>query len=522
MPIIEGPNSEGVTHCRDERLVEGSSVWSTIAPCTDRLLRLNGVGQLVPPVTIRTLPDDALLKIFKSFVDSTKLHGSASDEWHTLVHVCRRWRYLAFTSPRHLNLQLLCKLPGRSVKQMLDIWPDLPIYIHAIGDLTTKKERDDYAAALALNHRISGIHFDKSDSAWEAFTPLMERPFPALTYFWIRPPVPTKNPIPRFFLSGSAPGLQDLILSDIPFPTLPELLLSTANLVRLQYNGIPRSGYISPQAMVAGLSALTRLQSLSLTFESPKDFPDMSIRIPSPHTRTLLPALTHLCLFGVPDYVEGLVAQINAPSLRSVIILLFHQEVSDVSELATFVRHADKLSFIDRAEVTFARGFICIILSQEVLVGKVDPKTLVFKFPHIKWRTWPPYLAELWASCFLTPSPFEYLRMDSPDSSRDIIDDPDPQWLELLRPFSAVKDLRLSRSAASRVAQALGRMPPERVMEVLPALEIVFVSGLNPFGPVKEAICEFADARQLSGHPVSIHWEGEFTIGSKEMDRCGL
>jgi hypothetical protein len=46
-------------------------------------------------------------------------------------------------------------------------------------------------------------------------------------------------------------------------------------------------------------------------------------------------------------------------------------------------------------------------------------------------------------------------------------------------------------------------------MEVLPALENVFISGLEPFGPVKEAISEFADARQLSGYPVSIcDWEG--------------
>ena len=402
---------------------------------------------------------------------------------------------------------------------MLHIWPELPIYIHAIGDLTTKKERDDYVAALALDHRVSGIHLDKSDSAWEAFAPLMQRPFPVLTHLWIQLNFrySIKDSISHSFLGRSAPSLRDIFLVGVSFPTLPELLLSTANLVRLQYNDIPRSGYISPQAMVAGLSALTRLESLSLTFQSPKDLPDMAIRIPSPHTRTLLPALTHLCLFGVPDYVEGLVAQIDAPSLGSVIILLFHQEVPDVSELATFVRRAEKLSLIDRAEVTFAYGFICILLSQEVLAGKVDPKTLVFNFPYTKWRSWPPYLAELWASFFPTPSPFECLRMEGPDSSQDIIDDPDPQWLELLRPFSAVRNLRLSRSAASRVTQTLGRIPPKRVMEVLPALEIVSISGLNPFGPVKEAISEFADARQLFGYPVSIRWDGELTIGSKEM-----
>jgi hypothetical protein len=49
----------------------------------------------------------------------------------------------------------------------------------------------------------------------------------------------------------------------------------------------------------------------------------------------------------------------------------------------------------------------------------------------------------------------------------------------------------------------------ELVTEVLPALENVFISGLEPFGPMKEAISDFADARRVAGHPVSIcDWEG--------------
>ena len=87
----------------------------------------------------------------------------------------------------------------------------------------------------------------------------------------------------------------------------------------------------------------------------------------------------------------------------------------------------------------------------------------------------------------------------------DVIDDPDAQWLELLRPFNTMKHLHLYRAAVSRVAQALGRHPLERVMEVLPALENVFLSGLEHFGPVKDAMSEFADARQVSGRPVSIY-----------------
>ena len=157
MPIIEGPNSEGAIHCGNEQLFSDRSAGSTIAHRTLQFLTV--VDQLVQQVTIGILPDDVLLKLFKLFVDAKELYQTESDTAdvrHTLVHVCQRWRYLAFSPPRHLDLQLLCKIPWRSVNEMLDIWPQLPIYIYAMGYLVIEKES---IAALRLNHRVSGIRF---------------------------------------------------------------------------------------------------------------------------------------------------------------------------------------------------------------------------------------------------------------------------------------------------------------------------------------------------------------------------
>jgi len=212
---------------------------------------------------------------------------AASEEWRILVHVCRRWRNLAFTSPRHLNLQLYFIPPYKSIKKMLDIWPELPIYVHDFSYPSDEAE-DDAAAALSLNYRVSIIRLEKtSASAWETFASLMQHPFPALTHLSVSPYLPIKNPISHSFLGGSAPCLQDLHLIKLPFPTLPELLLSSTNLVRLWHDDIPPSGYISPQAMATGLSALTRLESLSLTFRSPQSLPDREIQLPPPPTRIL-------------------------------------------------------------------------------------------------------------------------------------------------------------------------------------------------------------------------------------------
>jgi len=151
----------------------------------------------------------------------------------------------------------------------------------------------------------------------------MQHPFPSLTHLWVHPPF-QQSVISCSFLGGSAPSLLDLALIGVPFPQLVELLLSATNLVHLRYNNFTGSGYIPPQAMVTGLSMLTRLESLSLTFESPRDIPDRAIRTPPPHTHTLLPALTYLYFKGPSEYMEDFVAQIDAPLLESVQIRKFY------------------------------------------------------------------------------------------------------------------------------------------------------------------------------------------------------
>ena len=367
-----------------------------------------------------------------------------------------------FTSPCHLNLVLLCQSPYRSAEEMLDIWPELPIYIHDFGH-SLKEARDDLVAALRLNHRVSGIRLnDTSSSGWETFGPLMQQSFPALTHLWLQPFF-QKPGISCSFLGRSAPSLQDLILVGIPVPSLVELLLSATNLVCLLYDDIPCSEYISPQAMVTGLSTLTRLESLSLIFQSPQSLPDRAIRIPPPHTCTLLPALAHLCFKGAPEYMEDLVAQTDAPSLESVQITLFNQEVLEVSELAKFSHHADKLSIPHQAEVILKYYSISITLSLKLRLGNVDPKTLVLKLTCHASASWILYLARFCASCLPSLSPFESLHIDVSVYHRwqNIIDNLYPQWLELLHLFNAVKDLHLSKTAASHVTQALRGLPVE-------------------------------------------------------------
>jgi hypothetical protein len=88
------------------------------------------------------------------------------------------------------------------------------------------------------------------------------------------------------------------------------------------------------------------------------------------------------------------------------------------------------------------------------------------------------------------------------------------QWLELLDPFTSVKDLVLSKDLVRLVAPALQELAKESVTGVLPALQNLFLNELQPPIPVQEAIDQFITARQLSGHPINVHRrdgeEGEY------------
>ena len=81
------------------------------------------------------------------------------------------------------------------------------------------------------------------------------------------------------------------------------------------------------------------------------------------------------------------------------------------------------------------------------------------------------------------------------------------QWLELLRPYTAVKSLYTSRQFKSHIALALQELVGERVTEVLPVLQTLFLEKGLPLETIQEAIGQFVAARQLAGHPIAVsHW----------------
>jgi hypothetical protein len=77
------------------------------------------------------------------------------------------------------------------------------------------------------------------------------------------------------------------------------------------------------------------------------------------------------------------------------------------------------------------------------------------------------------------------------------------QWLELLRPFTAVKSLYLSwlGKFQPNLASALQELAGGRTTEILPSLQNIFLEMFEPSRAFHEAIGQFVATR---GHPIAV------------------
>ena len=178
---------------------------------------------------------------------------------------------------------------------------------------------DNILAALGHKDRVCGIVFRHiSTSLWEEALAAMQVPLPALTRLDLVSEDKAMPVVPDSFLEGPAPRLRSLYMARIPFPGLPRLLSYATDLVDLELYDIPQSGYISPDQMATCLSMLTSLETLRLEFEFPRPRHIQERARPPPQTRSALPALTYFTFRGVSEYLEDLVAGIDAPFLEEL------------------------------------------------------------------------------------------------------------------------------------------------------------------------------------------------------------
>jgi hypothetical protein len=293
-------------------------------------------------------------------------------------------------------------------------------------------------------------------------------------------------------------------LFGIPFPGLLNPLLSATHLVHIRLSNIPHSGYISPEAIVALLSVLSSLETLSLEFRSPQSRPDWENRSLPPLERFILPALYEVRFKGVSEYLEDLVTFIDAPQLNYFHITFFNQIDFDTPRLAQFINCTPTFRACDEAYVQIDDNFAGVRLPSGfrtlgIAVSCREPD----------WQL--SSLAQVCNSFLHHVSTVEDLYIEHRYSQLVWKDDAieNTLWLDLLLPFTAVKNLYLSEEFALGVAAALQELVGDRITEVLPSLQNIFVEGLELSGPFWENFGQFVTARQLSGHPGAISIRNE-------------
>ena len=419
-----------------------------------------------------------------------------------MTQVCRRWRNIIFGSPRRLDLRVICTnaTPART---SLGIWPPFPIVVYCENaSAVDEKGLSNIIAALEHRDRISDVHlFDTNGPALEKVLAIMEEPFHTLEVFHLSSFDESVPVFPETFSAGSAPRLRSLTLSGIPFSTSHKFILSISQVESLYLLDIPNSGYISPEEMVTFLAALPNLKYLHIGFRSPPPRPIQTNW--SPLTRAILPALTFLYFSGVSEYFEDIVARIDTPSLEWLDIAFFMDLVFHIPRLHDFIDRTKSLGSHNQAFMEFSSMEIKIMFGLSFHL-EVRCERLDWQLSSISqiFSEQPSLLShaeqlELCENLALARTTWK----TEPDMDSSL-------WLELFRLFTSVQSLYLSETLVPPVAVALQELSDEGTIGLLPALQSVFMEGLQPVGPEQKAIQSFVDSRRLSGHPVIIqNWE---------------
>jgi hypothetical protein len=81
------------------------------------------------------------------------------------------------------------------------------------------------------------------------------------------------------------------------------------------------------------------------------------------------------------------------------------------------------------------------------------------------------------------------------------------QWLDVFRPFTAVKSLYVSKDLAKCIACALQELVDERVTDALPSLERLYLATNrdHPWGLIQKASDPFVAARERLGHAIAVY-----------------
>jgi hypothetical protein len=200
--------------------------------------------------------------------------------------------------------------------------------------------------------------------------------------------------------------------------------------------------------------------------------------------------------------MEDILGQINTPLLHQFKIMFFNQLVFSTPLLRDFIGRTQALKTLHTANVEITENYVRVRARRRNKSNNTPTSLL-----HISCRPSDRQLSSLAQLCNSALSHILTLeRLEIIGFREHWKDDTEnAQWLEVLHPFTSVKDLILAWALVPVVAPALEDLAGEGVTEVLPLLQNLFLQLPQPSEPDKKAIGKFISARQLSGRPVTVH-----------------
>jgi len=255
--------------------------------------------------------------------------------------------------------------------------------------------------------------------------------------------------------------------------------------------------------MTTSLSALTSLECLFLSV-------DLEGRRPPspPSTRSILPNLTTILFLTFSGYEEEILARIDAPRLNRIQITFTPDGfIFDSPQLFQLIKRTTMLRAPEKGQIIFHSN--CIIIRFQSQTSDLKDLSVEVASMRSELRQFSS-LVQVCTSSLPPVSTLEDLYILNNSNPRlHLLDDVENMvWLQLLHRFATVKNLYLSKKFVSHIASALEELVGARTTEVLPALENIFLEGLQPSGPLHEGIETFVTARRLTSHPVAVsRWD---------------
>ena len=198
--------------------------------------------------------------------------------------------------------------------------------------------------------------------------------------------------------------------------------------------------------------------------------------------------------------MEDVISRINVPLLRHTVIRLFNQLIFDTPLLLDFINRTENYKTSQSGDIQFGDRSVNAVIRFPPAMSYGQISLTISCIPS-DWQV--SSLAQVCGSALSPLLTLEHLKIY--DYQAHWQDDMETtQWLELLHPFISVKHLDLSPNLVRLFVPALQVIAEKSMTEALPVLERLSLWGIQPLGPVKEAIGKFIATRQLFGRPITV------------------